>query len=757
MKLKNRILSVITPLFFLFIFGVICFRLNAQNVYVDGGNLSGNENGTKQNPFNTIEKGINKSKTGDTIIVKKGIYLPLGGELFLKPGTVLFGENPENTIINADIIDTAQSELPIEIHNLTFGEFYCSRGTNCTANFSKPCLIKNNICKNVSICHGGGYIENGDDYTFKPIPFFHIEDNTVSGEISFNHNKGKMVGMNILRNNTAAKISLNHGTVTVRLIQTEPGCGYLIEENTVVDEISFRQGASLDSTLTDIIKNNTQIIVKNNHAGIIEINSGAGHTYYIDKNTIQKGIKDSSGACWTTISNNIIINGRIVDASGGTGKLDCYEPSCMVEDEIIESNTIYFEATGDPTNDVAIIASSRSVTIRNNKITCKGAASGMKLSSASPTHVIGNIISVEPFADFGINTFAGYGVVTNNKITGGKIGYSSTSGAVLFENNTIHGSHWGFYSRGKENVKNNTITNCTGHGMVLIGLRGPISGNTVTNNDSTGIWVIREVDLGGGVQNGMGKNIIRGNGFYDLRISINAETPDTLFINNNVWEHETTEDILKYDILNESTGGKLQLDFNSIIAKPSVVKLASPDNLAVLNKLPAQMVWQTLESVDAYRLQISSDEVFGTIVLDTLLTAVTYSIQDLPDKSDFHWRVQAVNVAGEGDWSETRKLSTIITGLQETEIGKDEIVFYPNPTNGIFRICLTDKVGHVEGLKFNVQSVEVVDLNGKILENFILLAEPGSQEYDIRHLKPGIYLCRIKTDNSVFISKLFLR
>lgn len=757
MKFKNRNLNVITPLYFLFIFGVICFKVNAQNVYVDVGHLSGNEDGTKQNPFNTVEKGINGSKTGDTIFVKTGNYSPLGKELFLKPGIILFGENPGNTIINANLIDTTQSELPFEIHNLTFGEFYCSRGTNRSAIFSKPCLIKNNICKNVNIRHGGGYIERGEDYFLKPIPFFNIENNTVSEEISFSHSKGKMVGMNIVRNNTVAKISINHGTVIVPLFQTEMGYGYLIENNTVTDEISFSQGASLDSTMTDIIKNNTQIIVKNNHAGFIEISSGAGYTYHIDKNTIQKGIKDSSGACWTTISNNIIIDGRIADASGGTGRLDCYEPSCMVEDQVIENNTIFFEATGDPNNDVALIANSRSVTIRNNKINCKGAASGMKLSSASPTNVIGNIISVEPFADFGINTSAGYGVVTNNKITGGKIGYFSTSGAVLFENNIITGSHWGFYSRGKENVKNNTITNCTGHGMVLIGLRGPISGNTVTNNDSTGIWIISDVDLGGGFLNGEGKNIIRGNSYYDMRVSINAINSDTLFINNNVWDHETISDVLKYDIKNESTGGNLLLDLISIITRPSLVKLANPDNLAVLNRRSAQLVWQTLERVDAYRLQISRDEVFATIVIDTLLNVVTYSIQDLPDKSDFHWRVKAVNPAGEGDWSETRKFSTIITGLQETEIGKEEIVFFPNPTNGIFSFRLTDTGRKVEGLKVNVQKVEVIDLNGKILENFKLLAEPGSQEFDISHLKPGIYLCRVKTDSSVLISKLFLR
>jgi hypothetical protein len=429
----------------------------------------------------------------------------------------------------------------------------------------------------------------------------------------------------------------------------------------------------------------------------------------------------------------------------------------MVEDQFIENNTVHFEATGSLEEDFAISVRSSSATIRGNKITCKGAASGMQLISGPPTHVINNIIIVESQAMCGLLTDAGYGVITGNTITGGKIGYSSRSGAVLFENNTITGSHWGFFSKGFEEVKNNTITNCTGHGMVLAGLRGPISGNTITNNDSTGIWVLSSVDLGGGINNGIGKNIIRDNGYYDMRISINAVTPDTLFINNNVWDHETISDILKYDILNESTGGKLLLDFNSIIAKPFAVQLFSPVNQSFLTSRPAQLVWQTLENADTYQVQVSADEFFTTLLFDSLLTDVAFLIEDLPNQTDYYWRVRAVNLAGEGEWSTSRKFSTLITGLQETVIGKNEIVLYPNPTKGKFSARLNDTVGQVQCSQLRVEWIEVVDLNGRVLENVKLLTENDSPEFDISHLEPGIYFCRIKTSNSVFVSKLILK
>jgi hypothetical protein len=714
----------------------------AQTVYVDTSNNTGIENGTKQHPFNTVEEGIAGSKTGDTIFVKNGTYSPLGGELKLRPGTILFGENPTYTIITANIRDTARAVLPIEVHNLTFGEFYCSRTRNVNIQYFKPCLIKNNICQEIAIAHGGGYSDN--ESVFKPIPFFHIENNTVSGEITFSHGAGKMVGRNIVRNNTAQIISLKHGAVTAPLMQPEPGFGYLIENNTVTGEIVFAQGASVDSTMTEIIKDLTQIIVSNNQVDIIEIKSAAGYTYLIDKNTIQKGIGDSSAACWTTISNNTILNGGITDKSGGGIGCDDIN-QCMVEDQFIENNTIYFEATGDPDEDFAIIAKSSSVTIRGNKITCKGAASGMQLKSGGPTNVTDNVITVEPGADYGIETKAGYGVVTGNKITGGKIGYFSKSGAVLFENNTISGSHWGFFSQGAEVVKNNTISNCTGHGMVLDGLRGPISGNTITNNDSTGIWVIREVDLGGGVHNGVGKNIIRGNGYYDMRISINAVNPDTLFINNNVWDHETISDVLKYDILNESTDGKLLLDFNSIIVKPATVQLSAPANLAVLTTRPALLSWQPIPSAESYWLQVSTTSGFGTLLLDTLVTATTFSTGNLPNQAVYHWRVQAANLAGEGNWSETWQFSTLITGIHENALEKEGVQVYPNPTTGLFR---------VQSSQFRVHSFEVLDFYGRSLFSGVVESGIVEQEFDISHLPAGIYLVRISLENQNIVKKI---
>ncbi len=148
----------------------------------------------------------------------------------------------------------------------------------------------------------------------------------------------------------------------------------------------------------------------------------------------------------------------------------------------------------------------------------------------------------------GITSSAGSGVITGNQIDGGKIGYMSSSGATLFEDNKITNCHYGFFSNGNEEVKNNEISNCSGHGMVLFGVKGPITNNNIHHNDSTGIFMIFPCDLGGGEHNGPGQNKLQNNGYYDLIVNYQSLEHDTIFARNNFWDHNTIENILSYDV-----------------------------------------------------------------------------------------------------------------------------------------------------------------------------------------------------------------
>jgi hypothetical protein len=187
-------------------------------------------------------------------------------------------------------------------------------------------------------------------------------------------------------------------------------------------------------------------------------------------------------------------------------------------------------------------------------------------------HIISNTITLDevqsPDPDpyegpSGIFNYSGWGYVTGNKIKGGNMGYYSKAGTVEFAGNEIEKAYTGFYSMGAENIHHNIIKECKGDGMILNGLKGPLSYNMVMNSGGAGIRVTRvPIDLGGGADASPGKNTLQGNANFDLYIeTVNAEHP-ILFARNNIWDHENANDITQLDIRDGSDStGLVNVDF----------------------------------------------------------------------------------------------------------------------------------------------------------------------------------------------------
>ncbi|MFH1194393.1 MAG: T9SS type A sorting domain-containing protein [bacterium] len=735
--------SKIAP-FKIYLLIIMTSILLSQNIfaqiYVDVNNVSGVEDGTQAHPYNTIEEGIAAASIGNTVYIANGNYTPTGGELILRPGVKFDGASKDNTIINGDVKVKTISALPIGLTNLAFNDFVWGTGVYIGIKFTEPSVIKNCRCNNIGISHGGGYINETD---LEPTPYLHIEDNIVQYEISYKHGAGEIAGENIIRNNTCEELSLKCGAIS-NVANHTLEYSFLFENNVATIGIQFSQGGSPAL--------NTRIIVQNNQLGFLEIKSGGGHTYLIADNTIDSGISDKSGACWTTITRNTIINGQIEDKSGGQFEGE--------ESQFIEDNIIHF--TSDPSLDeynAAIADNSGSVTIRNNRITCTGEASGIVLKSGYPTNVIGNEITLDATGGTIIYTDAGAGIVKNNIMSGGTIGYYSRSGAILFENNTITNTHTGFYSKGAEEVRGNTIRNCSGNGMILAGLRGPIHENIIEDNDSSGIWMLANVDLGGDPSGSIGRNIIRNNGFYDVMIEYDPLQPDTVYLKNNVWDHETLDEILVYDVLFNATNNNLFVDATEFIVKPISPILSLPaDNEANVEILVA-FSWQAVENVDRYYLQISDDAMFTNILFDTLSPGNAITIDGLSTSTEYYWRVVAENLAGLSDWSAIRKFTTVaVSGIDEEEKIPTEFKLYqnyPNPFNPITKIKFS--IPAVE--RFCKTSLRIYDILGREVATLVdEMKEPGIYEIEFNgsDLTSGIYIYKLQSDNFVSVKKLLL-
>ncbi|MBK8663009.1 MAG: fibronectin type III domain-containing protein [Ignavibacteriales bacterium] len=74
------------------------------------------------------------------------------------------------------------------------------------------------------------------------------------------------------------------------------------------------------------------------------------------------------------------------------------------------------------------------------------------------------------------------------------------------------------------------------------------------------------------------------------------------------------------------------------------------DSKGLLNPITSK--WNKSLRVEKYKLQVSSNNLFTSFILnDSTLTDTSKVLPNLANYSQYYWRVKAINVGGESDWS----------------------------------------------------------------------------------------------------------
>ncbi|NLP12435.1 T9SS type A sorting domain-containing protein [bacterium] len=85
--------------------------------------------------------------------------------------------------------------------------------------------------------------------------------------------------------------------------------------------------------------------------------------------------------------------------------------------------------------------------------------------------------------------------------------------------------------------------------------------------------------------------------------------------------------------------------------KPVQPKLLLPSDEAKDVLLSPRLNWKPTSGADIYRLQVSTDFTFASILLDSTLSDTTCQLQKLAPETSYYWRVSAANAAGSSPWS----------------------------------------------------------------------------------------------------------
>ncbi len=101
--------------------------------------------------------------------------------------------------------------------------------------------------------------------------------------------------------------------------------------------------------------------------------------------------------------------------------------------------------------------------------------------------------------------------------------------------------------------------------------------------------------------------------------------------------------------------------FTTIIAAPFAPALVSPANNSTGMPVSLSLVWNKALSAISYGLQLSTDSLFNTLIVnDSTLTDTTRSVSGLSNLTNYWWRVNAKNAGGISAYSSAFKFTTII-------------------------------------------------------------------------------------------------
>jgi hypothetical protein len=102
--------------------------------------------------------------------------------------------------------------------------------------------------------------------------------------------------------------------------------------------------------------------------------------------------------------------------------------------------------------------------------------------------------------------------------------------------------------------------------------------------------------------------------------------------------------------------------FTTIIAAPATPTLVSPANNATGISTTPTLSWNTADRATTYQVQISTVSNFNTTVVDEdNISTTSYTVvTPLQNSTQYYWRVKAINIGGESNWSAARTFTTII-------------------------------------------------------------------------------------------------
>lgn len=159
-----------------------------------------------------------------------------------------------------------------------------------------------------------------------------------------------------------------------------------------------------------------------------------------------------------------------------------------------------------------------------------------------------------------------------------------------------------------------------------------------------------------------------------------------------------------------------------------VIRSGTPATVVQLTEAESSgdgpIVWEASPEVDVvYDIQIATDAEFTTIIDEASgLSTTSYTSSALSPSSTYFWRIRAVTVCGQSQWT-------------APYFDSEKVIIYPNPTIGNFTISWVGKA----------DKIEVSDAVGKLVER-IAVKNITTTDIDLGKYRAGVYHISISSN-----------
>ncbi|TAL70438.1 MAG: T9SS type A sorting domain-containing protein [Bacteroidetes bacterium] len=196
--------------------------------------------------------------------------------------------------------------------------------------------------------------------------------------------------------------------------------------------------------------------------------------------------------------------------------------------------------------------------------------------------------------------------------------------------------------------------------------------------------------------------------------------------------------------------------FTTLVMAPTATLLVTPPPGDTSVPVLTSFTWYSTPGADSYVLQVSNDFRFLILYVNkTGITDTTYTLENPLDYlKEFYWRVRAVNVGGEGQWSDYSNFFTEQFTAVEDEYIDDYFSVSPNPVYNTFELKFNlNQEEYVTATLYNISGQEI----SRLVNSWF---EPGEHKVKINLNSlnsiagNNILICKLRLGNRTKTIKL---